>query len=327
MQAFRQNSARTRSGRGRRAPRRPSARARTELERTLARNPGDEAARRVYVDWLLAHGDPLGDLILTEQEWERTGETRLLPRLERLRRRCAGDLDEIPELTAVWRSGLVQRLIVRDPETAAPALASVLARPVLQALGEVEIQTPTLGPPSLPQGVIEVLARRAPASVHTVQLRHLRSPVAPPRLLARLAPLTELPSFEGVGLDLSPGHQVHLPRARLVRFRLVVRDPSFVSRLEARSWPQLQRLELIAWADHQGLGESILRALPRLRAPRLEVVVLRRFTLPHPELEALLRSRLGRRLRALDLTEATVDLRRLRRLATREPYVRRVVRR
>jgi len=306
---------------------RPTARA-PELEAVLARDPGDDEARLVYADWLLSRSDPLGDLILTEREWERTSQERLLGRMGRLRRACTGDLSDRRDVKLVWRGGTVHRLVVREPASVAPDLATMLARPALRTLGVITIAPPVHGPPTTPQGIVEALARCAPPTVHSVEIQHLQGAVSPPRLLARLDPLVALPAFEGVGLDLCRGHRVHLPRERVVRFRLVVRDHSFVARLKAQRWPRLEHLVLTSCnGDVARTGTALLEALPGLSAPQLRSIELRRLGLPHAALEALLRSPLGQRLERLDLSTCSVDLRRLRKLAARDPHVRKVVRR
>jgi len=296
------------------------------LEAALARDPHDEAARHVYADWLLSRGDPLGELILAEREWERTQEPRLLGRVGRLRHACTANLADRRDIKLVWHSGTVHRLVVRNPGSVIRDLASILDRTALRTVGVVEIHTPVMGPSSTPQRVVDLLGAHGPPGLHTVDLVHLRRPASPPRLLVQLEPLTALPAFEEVGLDLAAGHRVHLPRERLRRFRLVIRHPSFVDRLGAQSWPRLEHLVLRGTGEHR-VETDLLATLGRLRAPALRTLELRRLTLPHRALCRLLDSRVGRRLTAIDVSGSTVDLPALRRLASRDPRVRRVLRR
>lgn len=304
-------------------------RASPKLEAALGRAPADPETRLVYADWLLSHGDPLGDLVLTELEWERTGEPRLLGRLGRLRRQCAGDLADRRDLKLHWWSGTVHKLTVRHVPTVLPQLASILGRSALRTVGVFEICTDprTQGPL---RAIIEALGRLAPPSVHTVQLRHRvptsAPPLARPRTLARLRPLTALPAFDSVWLTVPAGHLVALPMDRLRQFGLSVVASEFVPRLQARTWPALERLVLEGQFADPVLTRELLHGLPRLDAPHLKRLVLRRFTVPHRALAALLRSPLGRQLDELDLTVSTVDRGRLRRLATRNPHVRSIVR-
>ncbi|MEN0065691.1 MAG: hypothetical protein AAGA48_26370 [Myxococcota bacterium] len=298
-----------------------------ELEAVLARTPDDEPTRLVYADWLLSRGELLGDLILTELQWERTGEQRLLGRLGRLRRQCAGNVADRHDLRLIWRGGTVHRLIVRRPSTVLPDLAHILSLPALATLGVVEIQSAHSSTTLSPQPLIDHLAELAPAVVRKVDLRHLGPSISPPSVVARLGPLTALPRFRAVGLDLNHGHQVGLPYPRIAELSLVVRSLGFVDRLIAQRWPRLERLVLRHEAGYRRLGQRVLRALPDLDAPALRTIELQRFDLPHEGIATFLRSPLGRRIKTLDLTLSNVDQRLLRRLATRSAHVRRVVRR
>jgi uncharacterized protein (TIGR02996 family) len=57
------------------------------LRDALWKNPGDEAARRVYIDWLLERGDPRGELF-SLLLGERARDLAVIARINRLTRDC-----------------------------------------------------------------------------------------------------------------------------------------------------------------------------------------------------------------------------------------------
>lgn len=159
------------------------------FEAAIRANPDDDAPYLVYADWLMAEGDPRGELIVMQHDADEAAGARkaALKRaanahLDQHAARFLGPLAEFPNGTAklVWRYGYVRRLELQWNDNghwpharhALTELAAVLRHPSYQFV--IDLQ---LGPifdeddDVRFQDVIDVLADLGrPATLRTLDL-------------------------------------------------------------------------------------------------------------------------------------------------------------
>ena len=157
------------------------------LEAAIVENPDDDAAYLVYADWLLAQGDPRGELIMLQHDAdEATGARKTT-----LRRAANALLDKhaayfrgpLANTTArhdaVWRYGFVRKLALqwnegrhRPSKGALELLAAVLQHPSYRMIVDLQIGRVIDDNWELDiQGVIDTLTElRAPPAVRTLDL-------------------------------------------------------------------------------------------------------------------------------------------------------------
>ena len=138
----------------------PVARSPAELIAHLDERPDDETAIKVWADWLLEHGDPLGEHLLGSepQAWV-----------------LEGTPTDAMELT--WHHGLITRAVIRCTPTADLALeriARLLSTRVMRWVRELTIDYTTWdGSVRAPQAALGSLLRLLSRRVHLPALRQL----------------------------------------------------------------------------------------------------------------------------------------------------------
>lgn len=120
-----------------------------ELEEAIARDPDDLAPYLVYADWLLAQGDPRGELILVQDELLRTTDAE---RQATLRVREQAILDKHllewmgaevrgPRIKLSWRRGFLDELILDYREADITGQARLLRSPLCRLVRRIDLAT------------------------------------------------------------------------------------------------------------------------------------------------------------------------------------------
>ncbi len=151
---------------------------RDDFEAAILENPDDDAAYLVYADWLMAQGDPRGELIVLQHDAD-VAERARKPALRRavnayLAKHAAQLVGPLGDYKAVWRYGYVRSLVLDGvglPDSL-DVVTRVLRHPSCQFV--VDLQIGRVYDDDYPvdvQDVIDHLVElRRPATVRTLDL-------------------------------------------------------------------------------------------------------------------------------------------------------------
>jgi len=294
-----------------------------ELERAIHEDPDDDARFRVYADWMIAHGNPRGELAAVQLERERMGTPELAARelelLERhadqirgpriTRSRAQLRLDELG--VARYRGGFWRGLSIDDTlETLSMLLAHPSAR-LLHTLEIAWVEDPQLQASTDFDAAVEALLGAGHSLAGLRELRIGRAPEHqdehaefPERSCSRLNQLAAVcPRLEVIRLWCPNFAMGEFPELRWLDARTGISAAS-IAAIAATRLPKLERLDLtedewcgLTWPD-DALDQLLEgRATPRLRHLSL-VSEAAEF---EPRLrEKITASPLGRRLELLE---------------------------
>ncbi|CAN5729149.1 hypothetical protein BH11MYX1_BH11MYX1_34550 [soil metagenome] len=218
-----------------------------ELERAIATEPELPASYSVYADWLLAEGDPRGNVMAVSIAAEARGDEKAFPKLLKkhvhyllgplaeLAARHHGEREGDPEVFA-WRFGVIHRAYLHA-ERQKP-LDGALEQLLRHASGRFLVDLKLVQNDRI-QEAIDLLAARPPTSLRALRLWAVSN--------VKLSALwSALPRLRRLSLS---GHAIGLTE-RGQRFEL----------------PELERLELV---DSQ-MAAASARALRDAPFPKLE---------------------------------------------------------
>lgn len=300
-----------------------------ELEAAIEAND-DIDSYRVLADWLIARGDPRGELVVLQIAEEldptpaRAAATADL--FERYKAYFLGPLgrnvtvqDNSGAPAFEWRRGFIYRAKLsqlkysRFTGTIGEALAALLDHPSARFLRELSLGFNT--PERDHQGPIDIVVSRAPRSLRALYL----GPGADPEVeqhgiwrdlgdLRQLWPA--LPQLERLSLAAQSARigDIHLPRLRALELRGPAADGDTLVALGQAEWPALERLVL--WHGSHGSWHGGLAGL-RAMFERLEVPRLEHFGLVHSQhadeaCAQICGEPIVQRVRTLDLSRGTL---------------------
>jgi|GEM_PF-2447409 len=269
------------------------------LEQALVEDPDNRAAYEVYADWLLAAGDPRGELVRTHLDLEHTPPG---PEADMLTTRAAELEAACPGVSSSgsidWRYGFIDQLFIGAGEDEDLAwLADLLEQPVGRLIRKIESNLPQ---PVTP--LLELLAKVKPPL-----LRHLELGSWNPRhepgeyecelgdmsevwVHRRLEQLTVCGRVTGWGAIDAPS---------LVSFDLgAYHLTDGLTAMERAHWPKLETLALECLSTGAADVDWILAGK---NLSQLKHLALRRGALPEEREHAVAAAPIVRQLETLDL--------------------------
>ena len=290
---------------------------RAELEAAIRANRDDAAAYDVYADWLIAHGDPHGELIALE----RKGDPSLYPRIFELRDALVrwpddadvGDYAFEADFATTWRWGLWDRVAIScssgmtDGYYDTPALAQfAFAHPACVALRVLRFDlydwrfaSPADVPPVLAAAEGHAWARE----LHTLHAGEIDTS-GPPQGGAQLGRCSGAISriFPGLRVLALLGEEIELAELALPRLTaLHVFTPELtdvqLAELYAAKLPALEHVEL----DTADLAPAAVAAIATGVFPKLRMLSVRSDAVVDELAHALASSPVAARLEHLEL--------------------------
>ena len=283
----------------------------------IATNPDDVETYLVYADWLIARGDPRGELISVQHERMRLAkcqdhEADLLAAHDFL------GTFAIKNVNVVWHLGFVREIEFQVPHESAQSTAELYAQladhPSMQFLHKLAFRAPAgLSFQALDfEPITEAMTRWFPETVTDLFIGEARYTGTGPAgvLIGDLEPVLHAnPNL----VQLSVCGRAHLgtlvlPRLRSLDVMCSTMEPEMLRAVAAADWPTLARLRLAfgtAEFDAEGDFSDYSALLAARRTPLLRHVEFIRC--PHPELlSELVGAPLLQQLETLSLTWGSV---------------------
>lgn len=239
-----------------------------ELAAAIIAEPDSPDAYLVYGDWLLEHGDPLGELVSVQARLakleQRAGNAKeknaLRRRVKALLADAESRLGPLGRYEHTWSLGFLESLVVPNPST--EQYEAILAAPAARFLRELDIEEipSTAG---IGTRIIAAIARLGvPRALRKLALSQKRPAFdrfgsIPPATWDALANLTELTIAAGV---IVPG-AIALPNLETLSLTTPLTD-EVLAALEAAEWPHLR-------AAHLDAVDGELRSPTAVTASRL----------------------------------------------------------
>jgi uncharacterized protein (TIGR02996 family) len=242
-----------------------------DLEDVILEEPTDVARYVVYGDWLLAQGDPHGELVSVQASLASTKDTKRFLELKETEKRllAAVTASLLPagaqQLTLGWRYGFVSKLEVRlDGPDVGGAVRTLLKHPALRFLQAVRCALPDFDQAP----VLEALIAARPPLLSRLELVSGTAH----NLAAFQAAFPKLEHFvvEGVGSAVrDPEVLLRWPELRTLELSGMPTTEALCDALRAAPWKKLRRvaLSLTSTRERRTLVDDVsaVLALPELR--------------------------------------------------------------
>jgi uncharacterized protein (TIGR02996 family) len=289
--------------------------------------PADLERLLVYADWLIAHGNPWGELIAVQIAHERQGGAALVERAKELVPKTSFQSKVAwwpfqREVSARWRRGFVdtltfglspsasiERLNSHHHELFYEPEAMLLRRLETRWVGEWMRQGETIA---------ELVRSAARASRHltSVDIGCFGDEAPPDNAHHRIGDVGYIEGLPRLTEVRIWGHQItlerpiDLPLLERLTLETCALPQSTARSIAASSWPRLEHLELwLGWPGYGGMTE-VADLAPILDGDRFPKLV--RLGLPNADIadeiaEAIVASPILERLRELDLSQGTLS--------------------